>query len=495
MKPFGDASVWFVTGSQHLYGEEALRQVAADAAVIANGLDAADAIPVHVVSKPVATDPGGIAQLLADADADPGCLGVVAWMHTFSPSKMWIAGLRALRKPLAHLHTQANRDLPWATIDMDFMNLNQAAHGDREFGYMLTRLRLPRTTVVGYWEDPAVSARLADWARAAAGVAEAHRLRVARFGDNMRQVGVTEGDKTEVQIRLGVSVDTYGVNDLVAAMRAAASTDVDAVVAEYVGRYDVVPDLRVGARRHASLREAAAIEVGLRTFLGKGGYLAFTDSFEDLGDLPQLPGLPVQRLMAEGYGFGGEGDWKTSILVRLLKVMATGLPGGTSFMEDYTYHLGEPRPRILGAHMLEVCPSIAAGRPTCEIHPLGIGGKPDPVRLVFTARPGPGIVVGLVDLGDRLRLVANEVDLIEPDAPLPRLPVARAVWEPRPDLRTSATAWLLAGGPHHTALSIGLSTDVIRDFARMSGIELVVIDGATTVRAAEDAYAREILKD
>jgi L-arabinose isomerase len=358
---------------------------------------------------------------------------------------------------------------------------------------MLTRLRVPRTTVVGHWQDPAVMTRLADWARAAAGIAEARRLRVARFGDNMRQVGVTEGDKTEVQVRLGVSVDGYGVNELVAAMRAAASADVDAVVADCLERYEVAPDLRAGGARHASLRESAAIEVGLRTFLGKGGYLAFTDTFEDLGDLPQLPGLAVQRMMADGYGFGGEGDWKTAILVRLLKVMATGLPGGTSFMEDYTYHLGEPRPRILGAHMLEVCPSIAAGRPSCEIHPLGIGGKPDPVRLVFTARSGPGIVVGLVDLGDRLRLVANEVDLIEPDAPLPRLPVARAVWEPRPDLRTSATAWLLAGAPHHTALSIGLSPDVVRDFARMTGVELVMIDGATTVRAAEDAYARELL--
>jgi L-arabinose isomerase len=346
---------------------------------------------------------------------------------------------------------------------------------------------------VGHWEDPAVAERLGAWTRAAAGVAEARRLRVARFGDNMRQVGVTEGDKTEVQIRLGVSVDGWGVNELVAAMRAAAPADVDAVVTDCLDRYEVAPDLRAGGGRHASLREAAAIEVGLRTFLEAGGYRAFTDTFEDLGELPQLPGLAVQRLMADGYGFGGEGDWKTAILVRLLKVMASGLPGGTSFMEDYTYHLGKPQPRILGAHMLEVCPSLTADRPSCEIHPLGIGGKPDPVRLVFTARPGPAIVVGLVDLGDRLRLVANEVDVIEPDAPLPRLPVARAVWEPRPDLRTSATAWLLSGAPHHTALSIGLSSDVVRDFARLAGLELVLIDGSTTVRSAEDAYARELL--
>jgi L-arabinose isomerase len=492
-KAFGEATVWFVTGSQHLYGAEALRQVADDAAVISAGLADADAIPAQVVLQPVVTDPDGIRRLLEAADADPACLGVVAWMHTFSPSKMWIAGLRSLRKPLAHLHTQLNADLPWATIDMDFMNLNQSAHGDREFGYMLTRLRVPRTTVVGHWQDPEVTRRLGDWVRAAAGVAEAARLRVCRFGDNMRQVGVTEGDKTEVQVRLGTTIDGWGVNELVGAMRAASPADVDAVVADCLERYEVAPALARGGERHESLRESAAIEVGLRTFLEAGGYRAFTDSFEDLGDLPQLPGLAVQRLMADGYGFGGEGDWKSAALVRLLKVMATGLPGGTSFMEDYTYHLGGPRPRILGAHMLEVCPSIAAGRPTCEIHPLGIGGKADPVRLVFTARPGPAIVLGLVDHGDRLRLIANEVDLVEPNAPLPRLPVARAVWEPRPDLRTSATAWLLAGGPHHTALSIGLPTDVVRDFARMVGVELVLIDGSSTVRAAEDAYAAELL--
>ncbi len=490
MKAFGEQTAWFVTGSQGLYGDDALAQVADHARQIAQGLDGSPDVPVRVVTKPVVTSPEGIARLLADADADPSCLGVVAWMHTFSPAKMWIAGLLALRKPLVHLHTQANRDLPWAEIDMDFMNLNQSAHGDREFGFVLTRLRIARTTIVGHWQDPVVTQRLGQWARAAAGGAEARRLKVCRFGDNMRQVAVTEGDKTEVQVRLGVSVDGYGVNDLVAAVKAAADADVDAVVAECLERYDVVPELRPGGARHASLRDAARIEVGLRARLEVGGYRAFTDTFEDLGDLAQLPGLAVQRLMADGYGFGGEGDWKTATLVRLLKVMATGLPGGTSFMEDYTYHLGEPRQKILGAHMLEVCPSITAERPTCEIHPLGIGGKPDPVRLVFTARTGPGIVVGLSDLGDRLRLVANEVDLVEPDAPLPRLPVARAVWEPRPDLRTSATSWLMAGGPHHTALSIGLPTEVIRDFARMVGVELVLIDGDTRLRDMEERLER-----
>ena len=492
MKAFGDRAVWFVTGSQALYGDEALGQVARHARQIAEGLDGSPAVPVRIIPQPVVTSPDSIARLLADADADPDCLGVVAWMHTFSPAKMWIGGLRGLRKPLVHLHTQANRDLPWAEIDMDFMNLNQSAHGDREFGYVLTRLRIPRTTIVGHWQDPYVTDRLGQWARAAAGAMEARRLKVCRFGDNMRQVAVTEGDKTEVQVRLGVSVDGFGVNDLVAAVADATDAQVAAVVADCLDRYDVAPELQPGGARHASLREAARIEVGLRSHLERGGYRAFTDTFEDLGALPQLPGLAVQRLMADGYGFGGEGDWKTATLVRLLKVMATGLPGGTSFMEDYTYHLGGPRQKILGAHMLEVCPSITAERPTCEIHPLGIGGKADPVRLVFTARTGPGIVVGLSDLGDHLRLVANEVDLVEPDAPLPRLPVARAVWEPRPDLRTSATSWLMAGAPHHTALSIGLPTEVIRDFARMVGVELITIDAQTTVRAMEDRLAGDL---
>jgi len=379
MKTFGDRSVWFVTGSQALYGDEALGQVAEHARQIAAGLDGSPAVPVRVIAQPVVTTPDSIAQLFADADADPDCLGVVAWMHTFSPAKMWIGGLRALRKPLVHLHTQANRDLPWADIDMDFMNLNQSAHGDREFGFMLTRLRIPRTTIVGHWQDPFVTERLGQWARAAAGAAEARRLKVCRFGDNMRQVGVTEGDKTEIQIRLGVSVDGFGVNDLVAAARAATDAQVDAIVADCLDRYSVAPELRPGGARHDSLREAARIEVGLRAHLESGGYHAFTDTFEDLGDLPQLPGLAVQRLMADGYGFGGEGDWKTALLVRLLKVMATGLPGGTSFMEDYTYHLGGSRPKILGAHMLEVCPSIADGRPTCEIHRRQ--GGPGPPRL------------------------------------------------------------------------------------------------------------------
>ena len=474
--------LWFVTGSQHLYGPEAIDQVAANSADIVAGLDAAGDIPVRVVAKPVLTTAEEIRKVLLEANGDDDCIGVIAWMHTFSPSKMWISGLGALSKPLLHLHTQHNRDLPWAEIDMDFMNLNQAAHGDREFGYMLTRLRHRRKTVVGHWEDPKVQRRIGNWARAALGWNEVQNLRLVRFGDNMRNVGVTEGDKVEAQIRLGVEVNTWGVNELAERVAQIGDAAVDELVAEYEDAYDVVPQLRKGGERHASLRDAARIELGLRSVLEEQGAKAFTDTFEDLGALKQLPGIAVQRLMAEGYGFGGEGDWKTAVLVRLMKVMATGLDGGTSFMEDYTYNLGAESPQILGAHMLEVCPSIAAEKPTCEIHPLGIGDREDPVRLVFTAPPGPAIAVGMMDLGTRLRLVANEVDTVEPEEDLPNLPVARAVWQPRPDLETSAESWLTAGGPHHTSYTMAFGREVMEDFAEIAGIELVVIGEGTTAR-------------
>ncbi len=473
---------WFVTGSQHLYGDEVLEQVAANARHIATCLDETPDVPVRVVAKPVVTTPDGIATLLREADAAPECVGVVAWMHTFSPAKMWIAGLLTLRKPLVHLHTQYNRDLPWAEIDMDFMNLNQSAHGDREFAFIQTRLGRGRKTIVGHWDDPAVGARLGSWARAAAGWHEAHRLRIARFGDNMREVAVTEGDKVEAQARLGFSVNGFGVNELAGRVADVAEAAVDRLVEAYGDAYDLAPELRPSGDRHAELRDAARIEAGLRGFLVEGGFGAFTDTFEDLGDLRQLPGVSVQRLMADGYGFGAEGDWKAAALVRIVKVMAEGLPGGTSFMEDYTYHLGGPVPEVLGAHMLEVCPSIAAGRPSCEIHPLSIGGRADPVRLVFDAAPGSAVVVGLVDLGGRFRMIVNEVDVVEPDEPLPRLPVARAVWRPRPDLATAAEAWLTAGGPHHTALSSSLDLEPLADFADMADLELVAIDAATTAR-------------
>nr|BEK71141.1 L-arabinose isomerase [Kitasatospora purpeofusca] len=481
-KPLEGREVWFLTGSQELYGEDTLRQVAEQSRAIAEQLGAASAVPVEVVWKPVLTDPGAIRRICLDANADDDCVGLIAWMHTFSPAKMWIAGLDALRKPLLHLHTQANVELPWRTIDMDFMNLNQAAHGDREFGYIQSRLGVPRKTVAGHVGDPAVVTRIAAWARAAAGRAELGALKLARFGDNMRDVAVTEGDKVEAQLRFGVSVNTYGVNDLVAAVDAADDGEVGALVKEYQGLYRLAPELRPGGERHESLRYAARIELGLRGFLEQGGFRAFTTNFEDLGGLRQLPGLAVQRLMADGYGFGGEGDWKTSVLLRTLKVAAAGLPGGTSFMEDYTYHLEPGQELILGAHMLEVCPSIAAATPSCEIHPLSIGGREDPVRLVFDARPGPAVVVGLADMGDRFRLVANAVDVVAPPEPLPNLPVARAVWKPRPDLPTSTEAWLTAGAPHHTVLSGALGTEELEDLAEMLAVELVVIDGGTDIR-------------
>jgi L-arabinose isomerase len=474
--------VWFLTGSQGLYGEDTLRQVAAQSQQIAQALDAEADLGVRVVWTPVLTDAAAIRRACLDANSQDGCIGVIAWMHTFSPAKMWIAGLDALAKPLLHLHTQVNVELPWATIDMDFMNLNQAAHGDREFGYIQTRLGVARTTVAGHVSNPAVIARIGAWTRAALGRDELRSLKLARFGDNMRDVAVTEGDKVEAQLRFGASVNTYGVNDLVAVVDSIADGRVTDLAAEYEDAYQVADGLRRGGGAHESLRYAARIELGLRDFLTAGGFGAFTTNFEDLGGLRQLPGLAVQRLMADGYGFGGEGDWKTAVLLRALKVMGAGLPGGTSFMEDYTYHLEPGRELILGAHMLEVCPSIAAGVPSCEIHPLGIGGREDPVRLVFDAAPGPAIVVGLSDLGDRFRLVANEIDVVAPPEPLPRLPVARAVWRPRPDWGTSTEAWLTAGGPHHTVLSAAVSTETLAGLADMLGVELLVIDGSTTIR-------------
>jgi len=479
---FAGREIWFLTGSQGLYGDDVLRQVADQSRQVSDALDAADDVPVRVVARPVLTDATAIRRVMLEASADDTCVGVIAWMHTFSPAKMWISGLDALSKPLLHLHTQANQELPWASIDMDFMNLNQAAHGDREFGFVQTRLGLDRTTVAGHVSDPRVRARVGVWARAALGRSALATMRLARFGDNMRDVAVTEGDKVEAELRWGVSVNTYGVNDLVEHVDAAASEDVDTLVETYHDSYDVVDELLPDGDRHESLRYGARIELGLRSFLDGGGFTAFTSNFEDLGGLRQLPGLAVQRLMADGYGFGGEGDWKTSLLLRALKVAGSGLPGGTSFMEDYTYNLVPGQELILGAHMLEVCPSIAAQRPRVEIHPLGLGAREDPVRLVFDAGPGPGVVVGMSDMGDRFRLVANDIEVVPPLEPLPRLPVARAVWRPAPDLRTSTEAWLTAGGPHHTVLSTALDSDHLWDLAEMTGTELALIDASTTVR-------------
>ncbi|MGW5350206.1 L-arabinose isomerase [Streptomyces sp. NPDC004031] len=480
--PAAEREVWFLTGSQGLYGPGTLAQVAEQSQAIAARLAALPGSPARVVWKPVLTDSAAIVATVLAANADDACVGLVAWMHTFSPAKMWISGLDLLRKPLLHLHTQANVELPWSSIDMDFMNLNQAAHGDREFGYVQARLGVARKTVAGHVSDPAVGERVHAWMRAAIGAATLRTLRLARFGDNMRDVAVTEGDKVEAQLRFGVSVNTYGVNDLVAAVDGASDAEVSALVGEYADTYRLAPELAPGGDRHDSLRYAARIELGLRGFLDDGGFGAFTTNFEDLGGLRQLPGLAVQRLMADGYGFGGEGDWKTSTLLATVKAMAAGLPGGTSFMEDYTYHLVPGEQLILGAHMLEVCPTIAARQPSCEIHPLGIGGREDPVRLVFDAAPGPAVVVGLADMGDRFRLVANAIEVVPPAEPLPALPVARAVWRPEPDLRTSTEAWLTAGGPHHTVLSTAIGPEELADLADILATELLLIDADTSLR-------------
>jgi len=474
--------VWFLTGSQGLYGEETLAQVASQSQQIAATLDLAADIPVTIVWKPVLTDSNAIRRTALEANAADSVIGVIAWMHTFSPAKMWITGLDLLRKPLLHLHTQANVELPWATIDMDFMNLNQAAHGDREFGYIQTRLGVARKTVVGHVSNPDVTAKIGTWSRAAAGWAATHALKLARFGDNMRFVAVTEGDKTEAELQFGVQVNTWGVNDLVEAVDAASESDIDLLVAECGEIYEIAPELLPGAEKHDSLRYGARIELGLRFFLEAGGFSAFTTSFEDLGGLRQLPGLAVQRLMADGYGFGAEGDWKTAILVRAAKVMGAGLPGGASLMEDYTYDLTPGQELILGAHMLEVCPSLTTSKPRLEVHPLGIGGRGDPVRLVFDADAGPAVVVALSDMRDRFRLVANVVEVVELPHPLPHLPVARAVWKPEPDFATSTAAWLTAGAAHHTVMSTAVGLEVFEDFAEIAKNELVVIDKNTNLR-------------
>ncbi|MFN2107862.1 MAG: L-arabinose isomerase [Candidatus Promineifilaceae bacterium] len=482
MKAYESKEAWFVTGSQELYGEEVLLQVASDSTAIIEGLNASGKLPIPVVFKPVLKSPEAIFNLVQEANSDPNCVGLIAWMHTFSPAKMWIHGLRSLQKPFVHLHTQFNRDIPWATIDMDFMNLNQSAHGGREFGFMVTRMNLARKVVVGHWQDEEVLARLDSWLRTAVAWDDAQHLKIARFGDNMRQVAVTEGDKVEAQLRLGYAVNGYGLGDLVKYVDGITGHAVDDLVAVYEAEYDLAPKLQKGGSRRDSLRDAARIELGMRAFLEEGGFKAFTTTFENLSGLKQLPGIAVQRLMADGYGFGAEGDWKTSALVRTMKVMAAGRDGGTSFMEDYTYHFEPGNMKVLGAHMLEICPSIAEGKPNVEIHPLGIGGKADPVRLVFNTPGGPGLNATVVDMGDRFRLLVNTVDVLPPDAPLPKLPVARTMWVPHPDLKVGAAAWILAGGAHHTGFSQAVTVEQLEDYAEIAGIEFVLIDEETRLR-------------
>jgi L-arabinose isomerase len=466
---------WFITGSQHLYGEETLQQVAAHAEKIAQSLSADANIPVRIVFKPVVKTPDEIYRICQEANTAPDCIGVIAWMHTFSPAKMWIGGLKILQRPLLHLHTQFNRDIPWGEIDMDFMNLNQSAHGDREFGFMMSRMRMDRKVVAGHWQDPEVISEIGTWLRAAAGWFDWQGARFARLGDNMRQVAVTEGDKVEAELQFGYSVNGYGVGDLVKFIKGISDAAVGILVQEYEQTYAVAAPLLKGGAQHNSLREAARIELGLRAFLEDGKFKGFTDTFEDLHGMEQLPGLAVQRLMADGYGFGGEGDWKTAALVRAMKVMGSGLPGGNSFMEDYTYHFDPENRLVLGAHMLEICSSIANGKASCEIHPLGIGGKADPVRLVFNVAGGPAINASVVDMGNRFRLLVNEVEAVEPLHKLPKLPVARVLWKPFPDMRTGCAAWIQAGGAHHTCYSQNLTAAHMQDFADMAGIEYVRI--------------------
>ncbi|MCX7986190.1 MAG: L-arabinose isomerase [Bacteroidales bacterium] len=481
MKVFENFEVWFVTGSQHLYGPETLKQVAANAQTVASVLNEAAVMPVNIVFKQVLTTPDEITNYFIAANASEKCIGIITWCHTFSPSKMWINGLKISQKPILHLHTQFNRDLPWADIDMDFMNLNQAAHGDREHGFIMSRMRLNRKVVVGHWQDEEVISQIAYWTRAAMGWYEIQHLKVARFGDNMRQVAVTEGDKVAAQIQFGLSVNGYGVGDLVELVNAVSDAEIDNLVKDYEKQYDFADNIKKGQPLHEHVRYQARIEIALRSFLEKGGFGAFTTTFEDLHGLKQLPGLASQRLMADGYGFGAEGDWKHAALVRVLKVMGKGLQGGCSFMEDYTYHLHPSGMKVLGAHMLEICPSISDGKVKLEVHPLGIGGKADPARLVFNVPAGEALNASLIDLGNRFRMVVNTVTCVTPDADLPKLPVARALWVPHPDLKTGAAAWIYAGGAHHTAFTQAIPAQCIEDFCQMAGIEFLLIDKQTNL--------------
>jgi L-arabinose isomerase len=480
--------VWFVTGSQHLYGPQTLKQVAADSAKIAAALDKSPKISRKVVFKPVLTTPESVFELCSEANNTKNCIGLITWMHTFSPAKMWIRGLSVLNKPLLHFHTQLNRDIPWETIDMDFMNLNQSAHGDREFGFIGARMRLNRKVVVGHYQDPEAIDRIAVWIRAAAAYNDALNMKVARFGDNMRDVAVTEGNKVSAQMKMGYSVYGYGIGDLVKAVNDVSSGAIKKLLAEYGSDYKMTKTVA----NSETLKEAARIELGMEAFLKAGNFKAFTTTFEDLYGLKQLPGLAVQRLMAKGYGFGAEGDWKTAALVRSMKVMADGLKGGTSFMEDYTYHFDPKGMRSLGAHMLEVCPSIAMGKPTVEVHPLSIGGKADPARLVFKTAPGDAVAATVIDLGNRFRMIVNEVEVVKcPD--MPKLPVASVLWKPLPDLKTGAAAWILAGGAHHTGFSTAVNSEYLEDFAGMLGIEFVLIDSKCDLSAfKKELYWNEI---
>lgn len=476
-----DLEVWFITGTQDLYGEETLKQVAVHAQQVATFLDESQPIQVRVVYKPIVKTPDEIFDTLQQANSCANCIGVITWMHTFSPAKMWIRGLNILQKPLLHLHTQFNRDIPWDTIDMDFMNLNQSAHGDREFGFMVTRMRKDRKVVVGHWQDDEVVSEIDVWTRAAAGWHDWQGARFVRFGDNMRYVAVTDGDKVEAELKFGFEVNTYGIGDLVAVINNIPETAIQELITEYEASYTMTADLLRGGAKHASVYEAAKIELGLKKFLEDGRFKGFSDTFEDLHGMIQLPGIAAQRLMAAGYGFAGEGDWKTAALVRACKVMGSGLPGANAFMEDYTYHFDPSNSMVLGSHMLEVDASLANGKARLEVHPLGIGGKADPARLIFNVAGGDALNASIVDMGNRFRLLVNEVVAVEPEHQLPNLPVAQVLWKPLPDMKTGCAAWIYAGGAHHTVYSQNLTTAHMLDFANIAGIEYVNIGADTKI--------------
>lgn len=478
--------IWFITGSQHLYGQETLDQVASNSKSIVQGLNQSIHLPLKIVWKDTVKTTEEIHDTCQAANANKNCIGIITWMHTFSPAKMWIKGLSLLKKPLCHLHTQFHAEVPWDKIDMDYMNLHQSAHGDREFGFMMSRMRKKRKVIVGHWKTQRVQQKLGIWSRVVLGWDELQQLKVARIGDNMRNVAVTEGDKVAAQMRFGITVNGYDSSEVVAHINQISQKEVNELLHKYERDYSLSEDLKQGGSQRSSLVDAAKIELGLRSFLEQGGFQAFTDTFENLGELKQLPGIAVQRLMADGYGFGAEGDWKTAALLRAMKVMAIGLEEGTSFMEDYTYHFTPQKSYVLGSHMLEICPSIADKKPSCEVHPLGIGGKQDPVRLVFNASKGEALNASLVDMGNRFRLIVNEVVAVEPEADLPKLPVARVLWDAKPNLEVAATSWILAGGAHHTVYTQALTTEFLEDFADISGIELLVIDENTSIREFND---------
>nr|WP_308626679.1 L-arabinose isomerase [uncultured Eisenbergiella sp.] len=485
MKTGRDYKFWFCTGSQDLYGDECLRKVAEHSAKIVEGLNASGRLPFEVVLKPTLIDPATIRRTLNEANEDGECAGVITWMHTFSPAKMWILGLKEYRKPLCHLHTQFNEEIPYDTIDMDFMNENQSAHGDREFGHMVSRMGIERKIIVGHWANAGVQDKIGSWMRTAIGIMESSHIRVCRIGDNMNNVAVTEGDKVEAEVKFGWEIDHYCVNDAVEYVNAVSEGDVNALVEEYYSKYQMLPEGRDPEEFRAHVAAQAKIEIGLEKFLEDGDYHAIVTHFGMLGGLQQLPGLAIQRLMEKGYGFGGEGDWKTAAMVRLMKIMAAGVPGakGTSFMEDYTYNLVPGKEGILQAHMLEVCPTIAEGPISIKVQPLSMGNREDPARLVFTSKTGPAVATSLVDLGNRFRLIINAVDCKKCEKEMPKLPVATAFWTPQPSLEIGAEAWILAGGAHHTAFSYDLTVDQMVDWAAAMGIESVVIDKDTTIRS------------